>query len=512
MKKRTIKLSFLLAILVGIFTACSNEEWDKHYNNTDVVLINQSLSEIIETQTDITIFNRLLEISGYDQLLSTSQTFTVWAPLDTDSAWMADFGSYSTSDVVLSSNDSLKIKKVIGSHISRFSYPTSGLDSQRLYLLCNKIADFKMINSNAYFGKSRLGSSIEVPAKNGLLHKIAGYNPYIPSQWEYITTYPEVTNMDSLKAYLASLVVVDEYDNKVNYVFNDYAKLDNDDSTYTFLALSNVAWANALTTALPYFKVYQDAKGLQYEHSKKAIFSNLFFSRVSNPIGRDSIISTTKTVFKNADYLFAGATKMTLSNGSIFFTDSLRMKPISSYHKTIKVEAETNTYGRSNANSDLYLRSYTGSTYDISGDKYAFMKFNGSANSQKASISLNMPNVLSAKYKLYVVFVPEIVENTYDPKPVKAEVRVIFRAATGRINPPNIPNVKVSNILVSATEVQKIFIKDIQFPWCSMYEKGNPNSLDVKVTVENTVTTTEQSNKTHTRDLRVDCVILEPVE
>ena len=101
MKKCTIKFSILLAITVGLInSACSNDEWDKHYNNTDVVLINESLSDIIKNETDLTIFSRLMEISGYDTILSSSQTFTVWAPLDSDSAWNADYSVYLNESVV----------------------------------------------------------------------------------------------------------------------------------------------------------------------------------------------------------------------------------------------------------------------------------------------------------------------------------------------------------------------------------------------------------------------------
>jgi len=109
MKKRTIKFSLLIAITIGLFiTACSNDEWDKHYNNTDVVLSNQSLSEIINNETDLTIFHRLMEISGYDKLLSSSQTFTVWAPLDTDSAWRANFQAFTLQSAVITTAENCK--------------------------------------------------------------------------------------------------------------------------------------------------------------------------------------------------------------------------------------------------------------------------------------------------------------------------------------------------------------------------------------------------------------------
>lgn len=520
MKKCTIKFSILLAITVGLInSACSNDEWDKHYNNTDVVLINESLSDIIKNDPNLTIFSRLMEICGYDTILSSSQTFTVWAPLDSCSAWNANYNVYLNESVVA---DTVKIRKLIGNHISRFSYPTSGLDSQRLYMLCNKIADFKMVNSQVYFGKIALGLENNIPAKNGLLHKISGYSPYIPGHWEFLTEFQETAHLDSLKSYIESLIVVDQYGDKVNYLFKDYAKLDNDDSTYTFIALTNEAWTDALNEALSYHKVFRDYDGLQYLYSKKAIMSGLFFSKVSNPIGLDSIISTSKIVFKNVDNLFFDATKYSLSNGSMFITDSLRMKPIESYHKQIKVEAETNIYGRSNTTSTLYSRSYTGTDYSISGKNYAFLKYSGAATG-KATLTMNIPNVLSGKYKLYVVTVPHAIDNPSVAMGLKFGVKLAYRASNGTVLPMNRPNFESTNArnipatptkgyTASATAVDKVYIYDFEFPWCSMYEKGNPKSLDVTILIENMGTKTDETNKTFTRDMRIDCVVLEPVE
>ena len=175
--------------------------------------------------------------------------------------------------------------------------------------------------------------------KTAFFTRLNGYSPYTPGHWEFLTEYPQTATLDSLKSFINSLIVEDEYGDMVNYLFKDYAKLDNDDSTYTFIALTNKAWSDALKKALPFHKVYKDYKGLNYDYSKKAIFSNLFFSQVADPAGLDSITSTNKVVFNDPDNLIVGATKYSLSNGSMFVTDSLRMKPKESYHKRILVES-----------------------------------------------------------------------------------------------------------------------------------------------------------------------------
>lgn len=521
MKKSTIQFSILLATTIGLlFTACSNDEWDKHYNNTDVVITKQSLSEIIKNESDLSIFSRLLEISGYDIILSSSQTFTVWAPLDTDPTWSADFGAYLDESVPV---DTLMIKKVVGNHISRYSYPTSGLDSLRLYMLCSKISDFRMVGSQAYMGKSALAQDMNIPAKNGLLHKISGYNPYTPSHWEFLFNYPETAGLDSLKAYFETMIVEDMYGNDVNQLFEDYAKLDDDDSTYIVLAPKNNAWSAALQTALNYHKVYNDVSGKAIKYSKESIISSLFFSKVSDPTGLDSITSTSGIVFKNVSNLFEDADRYNLSNGTMFIADSLRMKPIESYHRPIVVEAETNIYGRSNTNSILYNRSYTGADFNLSNKRYAFMKYTGNSTG-RVVFNMNIPNVLSGKYKLYVVIAPHALENPITPMPAKFIVKMVYRSVNGSVpsitsrpsfdssSNRNNPSTPTGGYIASADTVSKVYIYDFTFPYASMFEKGNPQGLDVAIQIENMATSSDERNGRFTRDLLIDCIILEPVE
>ncbi len=504
MKKRTFKFSLLVAITVGfLITACSNEEWDRHFNNTDVDQIDQSLSDIIKNNPNLSIFYRMMEISGYDKVLASSQTFTVWAPVDSDTAWN-DFEYLKTAPAILI--DTQSIRELVGNHISRFSYPTSGLDSQRLFLLSNKITDFKLISNKLYFSKCPLEDIVNIPAKNGILHTISGYYPYVPSHWEYMTRLP---GLDSLYNYFQSLISVDDYGDEYNAIFSEYAQLDSDDSTYTFLAPNNIAWKKALDNAMMYHKIYEDVKGLQWEYSKRAIIKNLFFTQVSDPTGLDSIISTKKTVFHDVDNLFAGAMKINASNGPLFVTDTLRMKATDSWYKKIMVQAEFNGYGRDFANADLYNRSSVGTGFEASDKRYIYLKCTSSSNLQKTSATFGLPNVLSAKYNLYVVFIPERAENAINPKPSRVSFYMMSRQVNGKLQPTVFSSL-LTNVTISADTVQKVFVKEINLPWCSMYDSKNPSSIEVKVKVENVVGRSETSKMS--RDLRIDCVILEPVE
>ncbi len=51
--------------IISFLTACSNDQWDKHYRN-DETYVGQSLTEYIQSQSNLSLFYRMLEISGMD--------------------------------------------------------------------------------------------------------------------------------------------------------------------------------------------------------------------------------------------------------------------------------------------------------------------------------------------------------------------------------------------------------------------------------------------------------------
>jgi len=497
MKKNTRKYSLLVAITVSIlFIACSNEEWDKHFNNTDVVLSDETLTDYIKSEPSFSIFYRMMQISGYDIILNEPQSFTVWVPVD---SVMSSFAYLKQTDPKLI--DTLYITETVANHITRFTYPTSGLDSVRVYLLSKKLVDFQLINSDYYFGKNRLGSTINISAKNGILHTITGYQPYVPSLWLHVS---RLQNADSIYNFFQSLIVTDDYGDEYNTIFKEYAQLDNDDSTYTMLLPTDNAWRIQLANILPYYKVFEDRKGKQWDYSKLALIKNLFFSKVSDPTGLDSITSTKNTTFFDVTNLFSETTRTIASNGLLCVTDSLHISAADSWNKKIKIEAENNGYGRINENNNLYVKNSYGTGYEASGGKYVTLESTATNDISKSFLNIGIPNVLSAKYNVYVVFMPDKIEYVLKPLPGKVSVYMTYRKANGNYNATVFSIVK-SKVDISATDVTKLLVGTITFPWCSVYD-GTNNSIEARIKVENVI----YKEKTYRTTLRIDYVILEP--
>jgi len=263
MKKIYIKWGALIAAMMGLFiTSCSNEEWDRHYNNTEYILSDFTLSDYIKSQPDMETFYSMMEISGYDSLLNGSQTYTVWVPSDS-----------SLQGIDLT--DTSSVREIVENHIARFNQPTSGLVSDKVYMLSKKFVVFSKATEGYYFGSCPL-TGMNVAANNGIIHSIAGYELYAPNVWEYLT---RIQDISSLYAYFQSLIVTDEYDEEYNTIFSEYAALDDEDSTYTVLLPTNNAWADAIEKIKAYYITHDKEGGeeSQLTYTKRAVINNLFF-------------------------------------------------------------------------------------------------------------------------------------------------------------------------------------------------------------------------------------------
>lgn len=481
---------FVAATLGLILVACASEEWDKHYNTSSVVLADETLAECIQKQPELSKFYQLMERCGYDDILGGSQTYTVWAP-NNDALNAFD----------PTTMDTLRAKEIVENHISRFSYPTSGLTTEKIYLLSNKLVTFQAVGDHFLFGENTLVDR-NVMAKNGILHSLNGFEPYNPNLWEYLD---RLTDVDSIRAYFNSLIVTDDFGETTNNMYQ-YAYLDNEDSTYTVLIPSNQAWKDALLRIQSNFKFYKDTQGKQLLYTKAAIIENLFFSQVEDPYLYDTIVSTQQAAF-DVDNLFMGATRFQASNGSLYKTDTFRVASNESWQKPIILEAEWTDYGRTNLNSNIFFRNALGTGFEASNDKYITIDPTTTNDISNVAVVFSIPNVLSATYDIYCVFMPERIADQVAPKPNVANFTITYRKANGSYQPTSFTPLK-SNVETSADTVTKVYIGRVTFPWCSMYE--GPNSLEVKVRVVNAVKKAQTTTKSRT--MRIDCVIFDPVQ
>jgi len=193
--KFTNKYGILLLVFLaaGYFIAC-NKKWEEHNEITDVAIAN-NLYQAISKNVSLSKFSELLVKSGYDKIIATSKTYTVWAPSDQ---------ALATLDATIV-NDSAKLRAFVGNHISNLAYPTGGT-SQRIEMINGK---FNLFAGNNF--DSANISTANLYAANGVYHVIDKFIPRVDNCWEFLNNS---TTYSSFKSALTDL----------NYTFFDSTK------------------------------------------------------------------------------------------------------------------------------------------------------------------------------------------------------------------------------------------------------------------------------------------------
>lgn len=531
MKNNNYTLLLFLILFPILFAACREEYWDNHFNSSVIEKSDENLYDYINSKDSLSVFAQMIQIAGYDTILIQPQTFTVWAPVNTDSL-----------RAILNSNDTIKIKRIVENHIAYYSYPTSRIDTATIYMVDKKLVFFTKKDNAYFFGDERLIRS-NISVKNGILHYIQGYVPYRYTFWEYVRSTP---GLESMRDFFNSndTSIFDQanskqigYDNannpiydsvfiKENLVLDQLAALDKEDSIYTAILPNNTAWADAFDRIKSYYVTLAKDGGVIVQKNKTnwAIIQDIVFRKRINPmiIPGDSLVSTWNNVFHSPGYLFNNAQKVEMSNGYGYVTDLLKYKPTQSWHKEIRIEAENSKYGMTKENCDVFIKTSLGLNFTTSKNQFIQMEPNTTSSLSRVAGVFPIPNTLSAKYNIYCVFVPTSIVSPGDLRPCKVKFYLTYVDATG-LEIAKVPVVTVngmnqvkvggaaSTFQTDPNNITKMFVAPFQFPICNLYNNKLTNqNIYVKVRVENATSTSETVN--FNRTMRIDCIILEPVE
>jgi hypothetical protein len=520
----------IITLLLGIvsLTSC-NDVWEEHYSPSGGIKSKLNLYDYIKAQPDLSTFTKMLKVAGYDSILTKHQTYTVWAPVNSG-----------LTNVDL--NDTTLITDIVKNHISRFSYPTSGVNSKTVFMLDQKFLSFKRTDTGFTFGGKTLLQA-NTSTNNGILHKIDGYVPYLSNIWEFIG---KTSGLDSLKAYLysqstslfdqaASVEIGTNSQNQAVYdsviifsnpVLDKIGHIQLEDSTFSAILPSNAAWIKVYNLIKSNYNTLPKDGGAakQRLNTQYAIVRNLIFksaNMLTEPTMNDSLISTTGTVFRPSTYLFDGSTKNILSNGFAYVTDSLRYSASNSWQQPITVEAENSGYGRSFLYSYLSIRSALGSAYNVSQNKFLVCEPTTVSKSTQNSVTFPIPNTLSGKYRISCVFVPTSIATPGDLRQYKVRFSLSYVNTAG---------IQVTNAVITATNtvstvngaigapfstdpsvLTKMFVTQMSFPYCNIYTtKSSLSDITVKLKVENAALISETVK--FDRTFRIDYIILEPVQ
>jgi len=505
---------------IATFISC-DDSLKQHYTVDSKVVSDKSLWDKIQSNPNLSKFAQILKITGYDKVLSESQTYTVWAPVD---AALVNFDISAMDSAML-------VKEFISNHIGRFSYSASGNIDSKIYVLNKKFVTFKNVGADYYYGDAKLIQPNDV-CFNGILHTIDNRVPFFNNIWEYLEKDPR---LDSIRKYFYSFdqIIFDEKNSiagdvnaqgktvyldsvfyNANVFFQTLGSFTNEDSTYNMILPTNSAWINSYNKIKSNYRFFANgttvtqymADTLQRYYTTRAIVQDLAFSPKWQGSIQDSLISTHKNSFLKSEYLFDGAEKIVTSNGNIFLTNELKYNLWDSWGKKLIVEAET-VLGRVNTLSSIYSRSADGSYISgISGKRY--VDITPSSSSSNPTISFDIPNTLSGcAYNIYCVFVPPAATNLdpKDLKPCKVNFQLTYLKESGAFAIQIYDNGAQSFVTDKANLSKVLVASNFVFP----YSNYGQEIVNVKLKVVSNVP--QNQTTLFTRELLIDCIILEPV-
>lgn len=433
----------------GVLAAASCTDFDDYNKEVadTTASATSTLWENIKQNSQLSDFAQLVQKAGFDDELSQTHYYTVWAPLN---------GTFDASAFQNLGNSSL-LRQFVKNHIADYRHSATGALDERVLMLNEKSYDFA--GSAAYtFGEVPL-SQANLPSSNGLIHTLQGAVPFYPNLYEFITdsTLAIGKNIDSLRHYFQKyeLTYLDEeasvpgpiVDGMQTYVDSVMVTentlwsmmnvlMTNEDSTYTVLMPTNDAWLNTYNRIKSYYnyapttnaEAFQggnisatpstltiDNAYWQDSLASSHLVRNMFFSNndiynqwiegTPSAYGSDTIRSTIRNKFSNPRDILAQAKQtVELSNGKGYIVDSLAMYPWETYAPEREVlAASNNNIGR------VATGSYTTHRVHVIGkdqedEDFSYIHVIPSGGYARPELDLFLPGVLSTTYSFYCVF------------------------------------------------------------------------------------------------------------
>jgi uncharacterized surface protein with fasciclin (FAS1) repeats len=240
---------YLMVLLATLILAACKKQWDQRTAVTDQQL-NVNLMQQIQANSNLSDFAGYLTKIGFDKVLAASKTYTVWAP--TNAALAA------IDPAVVA--DTAKLHVFVANHIANQVYLTTGiqggsvrirnLNGKNLTFTPTTVEDANITSANQYVSNGvlnvidkqltpRLNISqfIRSLTTVGLLHQayiIRNDSTYVDTSKATVASINPITGKPVLVPN-TGVVTINKY-------FNRVAALANEDSTYTYIVLTDAAY------------------------------------------------------------------------------------------------------------------------------------------------------------------------------------------------------------------------------------------------------------------------------
>lgn len=450
--KKNIFFALLLMLGAALLSSC--EKWDKH-NAPNDPNITKDLFQRIQENTDLSKFAELLVKSGYDKTLSSSQTFTVFAPTN---------AALASLDPAIA-NDADKLRLFVGNHIANQLQPANVTSAVRLQMMSGKynnlvnqkLEDAAIVTADQY-------------AKNGLLHIIDKAAPALSNAWEFLQSNTLMPAKQ--KAFLLS-----QTDSTgANAFLRNVHDLRDEKKQFTFFVLTDTSWDAEVNNYKPFFAT--GTADSTTALASNAVVSDFAVEGVYLPAAiPDTILSKFNT--KVGIDKSAIVQTIKVSNGIVYLMRKLPVVPKHKFKQYV-IQGESYEFSRADRRNVTYFRDKFNPLTNT--DFTDVLVFNHDI--AQFYLGYRLRNVPSMKYKAYWVAVHDNINSNTGT----------FRQMVGIGNPTA---TSLPYITVQPNNYNEIYLGEFTLTTFR-------SLLEVYLTADNS--TNDDANK-----ITVDYIRLEPV-
>lgn len=299
--KHFLMAGFVSCGIAVATTGCS-DTWSEHYEGTATNVKEGSLWQAIQQNPDLSNFAKVIQATGYDRQLNSSQTFTIFAP--TNEYFSADdaqklISQYQQEKATVKDEDNTVLKEFVKNHVALYNYSTSANSVDSVRLLNGKYA---VLQAGEVGGVKTASSNLLY--QNGVLFTIDGQLTYHPNIFEYIKKDNDFDSLASFlyhpsfyyKEFVPSLSVVDSVSNgktvymdsvfvQNNRLFSKLENINSEDSTYWMVMPTNAVWKQLVDEYSKYFNYTSKVQlrdSMNYVNTRLAILQGTVFSKTYN--------------------------------------------------------------------------------------------------------------------------------------------------------------------------------------------------------------------------------------
>jgi len=337
-----VKYFFILPLLALslLMTGCYESTWESHVSND--IYSKYNLSEVIAQKPELSTFYKVLKKTGYDQYLTSANSFTVFAPKN--DAW-----------ATIDTTSELQLEKVVSMLIVYKSYFT---DMPDLYTSLKSIKGKNIFYDPAT--KTFNGAKIDTTANycnlrasNGVIQETDKVVELKNNIWEYLSTkttsnqYKYINSLSHQTMDMTKSIAIGVYPNgKTKYdtawvTVNNFLKsypIDNEDSLYTYVVVENDGFNALYTKYKPYFQMATPVKtdsATNFNVCQDFVFKgNCDITQFDTLTNVDGVKVPLKNIVIKDSYI--------TSNGRVYVVSGINI-PLKNKIKPIKIEGENFT-------------------------------------------------------------------------------------------------------------------------------------------------------------------------